>query len=152
MKRALILAIFAIALALPLFAQEMSPQQKEVWQMEETYWRDVKGFDEAHYLTLWHEEFLGWPRDQKMPIGKMALREAVHPKFQRQHVGCGLMAQVRFAKQHTCEEGAKRCGQKDRHGDPGSQAGQTREMSASCSDRIVSTLPGSPWRAQRPCS
>ena len=49
MKRTLVLAIFSIALALPLFAQEMSSQQKEVWQMEETYWRDVKGFDEAHY-------------------------------------------------------------------------------------------------------
>ena len=83
MKRTLVLAIFSIALALPLFAQEMSSQQKEVWQMEEAYWRDVKGFDEAHYMTLWHEDFLGWPRDQKMPIGKVALGEAVHRKFQR---------------------------------------------------------------------
>jgi len=83
MQRALVLAIFSIALALPLFAQEMSSQQKEVWQMEETYWRDVKAFDEAHYLTLWHENFLGWPRDQKTPIGKVALRDAVHQKFQR---------------------------------------------------------------------
>jgi ketosteroid isomerase-like protein len=83
MKRALVLAIFSIALALPLFAQEMSSQQKEVWQMEETYWRDVKGFDEAHYMTLWHKGFLGWPQDQKMPIGKVALGEAVHRKFQR---------------------------------------------------------------------
>jgi len=83
MKRALILAIFSIALALPLFPQEMSSLQKEVWQMEETYWRDVKGFDEARYMTLWHEKFLGWPQDQKMPIGKVALGEAVHRKFQR---------------------------------------------------------------------
>ncbi len=83
MKRTLVLAMFSIVLALPLFAQEMSSQQKEVWQMEETYWRDVKGFDEAPYMTLWRDEFLGWPRDQKTPIGKVALGEAVHRKFQR---------------------------------------------------------------------
>ena len=37
-------------------------------------------------------------------------------------------------------------------GDDDLVAGQQREMSASSSDRIVSTLPGSPWRAQRPCN
>ena len=36
MKRTLVLAIFSISFALPLFARDMSSQQKEVWQMEET--------------------------------------------------------------------------------------------------------------------
>ena len=34
-------------------------------------------------MTLWHDKFLGWPRDQNTPIGKVALREAVHRNFQR---------------------------------------------------------------------
>ncbi len=83
MKRAMVVALFLAALALPFFAQELSLPQKEVWQMEEAYWRDVKAFDEPHYMKLWHENFLGWPRDQKLPVGKAALGEAVHRKFAR---------------------------------------------------------------------
>jgi hypothetical protein len=83
MKNVLLLAVISIAIALPVLGQEMSTQQKEVWQMEESYWTDVKDFNEAHYLKLWHDNFLGWPRDQPEPIGKKELAEAVHRKFAR---------------------------------------------------------------------
>ncbi len=66
----------ACALSLFLFfsspssAQELSPRQKEVWQMEELYWKDVKDANATHYMTLWHEDFLGWPSFSPHPVGK----------------------------------------------------------------------------------
>jgi ketosteroid isomerase-like protein len=83
MRHAFVFAVLSITLALPVFAQDLSSQQKEVWQLEESYWTDVKDFNEAHYLKLWHDNFLGWPRDQPAPIGKKELAEAVHSKFAR---------------------------------------------------------------------
>ncbi|GAC1417882.1 MAG: hypothetical protein NVSMB53_16900 [Gemmatimonadaceae bacterium] len=33
----------------------------EVWAREEEYWRYVKAGDVANYLTLWNDNFRGWP-------------------------------------------------------------------------------------------
>ena len=35
--------------------------QNEVWQMEENYWKYVKANDIKSYLTLWDENFIGYP-------------------------------------------------------------------------------------------
>jgi ketosteroid isomerase-like protein len=51
--------------------------------MEETYWKNGKAADEAHYMSLWHENFRGWPRDQASPVGMQGLGEAVQGKFAR---------------------------------------------------------------------
>lgn len=42
----------------------------EVWALEEAYWRYVKAGDVERYLTLWHEDFVGWPCDQPHPMRK----------------------------------------------------------------------------------
>lgn len=73
--------VVLMAFAAPAFAQEMDSAQKEVWQMEETYWRDIKAGDEAHYLTLWHENFLGWPYYQPGPVDRTELAKGIHKKF-----------------------------------------------------------------------
>ena len=64
-----------------LFAQEMTPAQKEVWQMEEVYWSDVKASNADHYASLWHGSFVGWPRDRDQPVGKKELTEAAAKKM-----------------------------------------------------------------------
>ena len=33
----------------------------EVWALEEAYWRHVQHADVERYLSLWHEDFIGWP-------------------------------------------------------------------------------------------
>jgi len=43
--------------------QAYSDEEKKVWQLEEKYWeywikKDIEG-----YLSLLHEDFLGWPDD-----------------------------------------------------------------------------------------
>jgi ketosteroid isomerase-like protein len=83
MKRAMIVAFWVILLARPIFSQEMSALQKEVWQMEETVWRDIKTANEQHYLSLWHDNFLGWPYYELAPVGKTALAQDVHRRFAR---------------------------------------------------------------------
>ena len=42
-------------------ALDFTPDEQAVWRMEEQYWRDVQAGDVESYLTLWHENFVGWP-------------------------------------------------------------------------------------------
>jgi ketosteroid isomerase-like protein len=78
-------ALFIVAVVIttvsPIAAQEFSVAQKEVWQMEEMYWTDLKDSNIAHYMTLWHENFLGWPRDRDLPVGKDGLEDGARKKM-----------------------------------------------------------------------
>ncbi len=79
--------VLLLLMAAPrIFAQEMTPAQKEVWQMEEAYWNDVKASNVDHYVTLWHSSFLGWPRDRDRPVGKKDLTEGAAKKMAAGHV------------------------------------------------------------------
>ena len=46
----------------------------EVWALEEAYWKCVKQADVQCYLSLWHEDFIGWPctADSSHPVRKAA--------------------------------------------------------------------------------
>jgi hypothetical protein len=54
--------IFSILL-LCITAAAQSPEkiQQEVWQRELQYWKYVGSNDTTGYLTLWHENFIGYP-------------------------------------------------------------------------------------------
>jgi ketosteroid isomerase-like protein len=73
----------ALALSLLLFfvnlpsAQDLSPRQKEVWQLEETYWKDLQSTNFTHYMTLWHEDFLGWPSYTPHPVNKDGIADSL---------------------------------------------------------------------------
>jgi ketosteroid isomerase-like protein len=73
--------LLLIVAAPRIFAQEMTPAQKEVWQMEEAYWNDVKASNADHYASLWHASFLGWPRDRDRPVGKKEITEGARKKM-----------------------------------------------------------------------
>jgi len=45
----------------------------EVWALEEAYWRYLKAGDVENYVTLWHEDFIGWPCDQPHPLRKQSV-------------------------------------------------------------------------------
>jgi hypothetical protein len=56
-----------------------TPNIDEVWALEEAYWEYVQSGDVDHYLTLWHEDFIGWPcaLGQMHPAGKSSIAEWV---------------------------------------------------------------------------
>jgi ketosteroid isomerase-like protein len=44
--------------------------QADVWQLEHSYWEYVKALDVNRYKGLWHEDFVGWPSTEAMPLRK----------------------------------------------------------------------------------
>ncbi len=71
------LSLLAVGLLLPAFAvaqsTQMSAAEKEVWQLEEDYWKFAQAYDLPSYRALWHEEFVGWPRSEAIPVGKSGI-------------------------------------------------------------------------------
>jgi len=61
MRHALCALLIGIGLTTAVAAADLTPDEQAVWQMEETYWRNVQAGDVDAYLTLWHEDFVGWP-------------------------------------------------------------------------------------------
>lgn len=59
-----------LAAAVAAQSKELSAAEKEVWQLEEDYWKFAQAYDLQSYRTLWHEEFVGWPRSEATPVGK----------------------------------------------------------------------------------
>jgi ketosteroid isomerase-like protein len=66
---AVMLPVVMMIVAGPLAAQQ-SPQEKEVWSLEDTYWQCVQANDLERYAKLWSEDFLGWPYTNPEPAGK----------------------------------------------------------------------------------
>jgi ketosteroid isomerase-like protein len=54
----------------PVSAQDWTPDEKAVWQLEEDYWRYVSTGDVDAYVKLWHEDFVGWPCFEWKPARK----------------------------------------------------------------------------------
>jgi ketosteroid isomerase-like protein len=81
-----VLMLFVTASYVCAQEQDMSAAQKEVWQMEETYWKDVKESNASGYIALWHADFLGWPRDRDRPLGKKEIADAARSKMSAGHV------------------------------------------------------------------
>ncbi|MBV8146872.1 MAG: nuclear transport factor 2 family protein [Gammaproteobacteria bacterium] len=66
------IASFGLVAALsagPLLAGQPAAE-KEVWSLEDSYWKYVQANDLEGYRTLWHEDFLGWPLSSPEPVHK----------------------------------------------------------------------------------
>ena len=46
---------------------QQSENEKAVWNLETAYWEDVKALDLKSYMTLWHENVIGWPYANSQP-------------------------------------------------------------------------------------
>lgn len=57
--------------------QEYSEAEKKVWNVEERYWECWINKDIEGYLSLLHEDFLGWASSLELPGDKKAAREFV---------------------------------------------------------------------------
>ena len=58
-------------------AQAMSPAEQKVWSGEQRYWDLRTAGKTEEYMTLWHEEFTGWPRTSAQPSVKADVRSEV---------------------------------------------------------------------------
>jgi ketosteroid isomerase-like protein len=54
-----------------------SADVSEVWALEDAYWRYVKAGDVTRYLTLWHDDFVGWPCGSEHPGTKATIGDWV---------------------------------------------------------------------------
>jgi ketosteroid isomerase-like protein len=55
-------------------APEMeSKSVSQVWRLEDDYWRFVIAGDVENYVSLWHDNFIGWPCGQKHPKRKATI-------------------------------------------------------------------------------
>jgi ketosteroid isomerase-like protein len=70
MWRPLVVLLMLLAAAHLVMSQEMSLEQKAVWQMKEAYWRYKQTGNLTNYMNLWRDDFLGWPRMTDAPVGK----------------------------------------------------------------------------------
>ena len=51
-------------------ADELAADEQAVWELEEAYYRFAKANDPVSYLTLFHEDVIGWPTLDPLPKGK----------------------------------------------------------------------------------
>jgi ketosteroid isomerase-like protein len=54
-----------------------SSLEDEVWGQEVAYWEYVKAADLDSYLSLWHEEAVGWPNNQLTPMNRSNIYQLV---------------------------------------------------------------------------
>ena len=71
-----LLLVFVLGAFAELYAEKpestikikFSKEQKEVWDREELYWKSRKLNDYDTYMSLWHQDFAGWPFSSATPV------------------------------------------------------------------------------------
>jgi len=64
------LLIAGLSFSLPVTAEDWNADEKAVWKLEEVYWRFVSAGDVDAYVSLWHDDFVGWPCFEWNPARK----------------------------------------------------------------------------------
>jgi hypothetical protein len=44
--------------------------EQTIWELENSYWRDVQENNLTAYRRVWHKDFLGWPSVSEAPVHK----------------------------------------------------------------------------------
>jgi ketosteroid isomerase-like protein len=65
----------------PATAVQLSPQQKEVWNEEQNYFRYLQAKDLKSYMSLWDDNFVGWPDYRERPVRKADIESDVAEEF-----------------------------------------------------------------------
>ncbi len=73
MKPSAVLLLATLLLVPVTRAAAPAASEREVWSMEDAYWRYVQGNDLDGYRTLWSKDFLGWPLSSPEPVRKDAI-------------------------------------------------------------------------------
>ena len=62
-------------------AEDLTSDELAVWELEESYYRFAKNNDPGSYLSLFHEDVIGWPTHDPAPKGRNKVSQwigAVH--------------------------------------------------------------------------
>ena len=70
MKPSAILLLATLLVIPAVRAAAPADREREVWAMEQAYWRYVQANDLDGYRTLWNKDFLGWPLSSPEPVRK----------------------------------------------------------------------------------
>jgi ketosteroid isomerase-like protein len=62
--------------------QGTSDLTDEVWSQEAAYWESLAAADLDAFLSLWHEDCIGWPNNQPVPINKAGLFKMLDTAFE----------------------------------------------------------------------
>jgi ketosteroid isomerase-like protein len=62
-------------------AQTLSPKQMEVWNEELNYFRYLQAKDLRSFMSLWDDNFVGWPDYSEHPLGKADIESGVAEEF-----------------------------------------------------------------------
>ena len=65
----------------PATAGHLSPQQAEVWNEEQNYFRYLQARDLTSSISLWDDDFVGWPDYQKRPVRKAEIEADTAAEF-----------------------------------------------------------------------
>ena len=60
---------------------QLSPEQAEVWRGELNYYRYLKAKDLKGFMSLWDENFVGWPDYSELPQRKKDIEVGVAEEF-----------------------------------------------------------------------
>ena len=66
---------FASSFLNPVLADDMNADEEAVWALEEAYWDYATNNDIKGYLTLWDEDFVGWPGFSPIPAAKQNIAD-----------------------------------------------------------------------------
>ncbi|HSS99171.1 MAG TPA: serine hydrolase [Terriglobales bacterium] len=61
---------------------QLSPEQKEVWQGEEKYFRYLEEKDLKGYMSLWDDRFVGWRDYELLPVRKAEIESSTRQEFE----------------------------------------------------------------------
>jgi ketosteroid isomerase-like protein len=73
-------------------SQQLTPAQKEVWAAEESMHRFEQQRDTKRFLSLWDENFVGWPDYEPRPVRKPKIEKDTVEEFQTPQAGPPLPA------------------------------------------------------------
>jgi CubicO group peptidase (beta-lactamase class C family) len=71
------------AMGADVTAQQLPPAQKEVWAAEEGVHRYEQQRDTKRFLSLWDDNFVGWPDYEQRPVRKPEIEKIVVEDFQK---------------------------------------------------------------------
>lgn len=71
-----VLMLFTVCIGAAL-AQDLSPEQKSVWAREQAYCTYLQNNDLEGYMSLWDDNFVGWPIHDPAPVTKNDIRQEV---------------------------------------------------------------------------
>lgn len=59
--------------------ETFSKLEQEIWEGEIAYWEHLQAADLEGFMSLWHDDFIGWPSGYPAPVDK----EGINKKWSR---------------------------------------------------------------------